>query len=245
MKHKLGWIRDPHDERDYQFKSGLLDRLMAKDHSDLSHLVSIYDQLVIGSCTAQALAQAVRMCRLINGKEPFDPSRLFIYFAERELEGTINEDAGAIIRDGCKVLAKLGAPHESLWPYDVSKFRERPSKTAYDDAMDQQVIRYYRLPQALLSMRACLSTGYPFVFGFKVYENFETIGADGIMPTPHGECLGGHAVIAVGHDDKTKRIKVANSWGTTFGDKGFFYMPYSVTVSPRLCNDFWTIREVE
>ena len=65
------------------------------------------------------------------------------------------------------------------------------------------------------------------------------------MQMPSGSAVGGHAVIAVGYDDSTSRITVQNSWGTSWGDKGYFYMPYQYITNTNLADDFWTIRLVE
>jgi C1A family cysteine protease len=57
--------------------------------------------------------------------------------------------------------------------------------------------------------------------------------------------IGGHAVMAVGYDDEKKHFIIQNSWGTEWGDKGFFYMPYDYAANSDLAADFWTIRIVE
>jgi C1A family cysteine protease len=98
-------------------------------------------------------------------------------------------------------------------------------------------------------MRQCLAEGYPFVFGFSVYEAFESedVARTGKLNLPkRGEKqLGGHAVMAVGYDDSTKRALVRNSWGRNWGTKGYFTMPYDYISDDNLADDFWTIRELE
>jgi C1A family cysteine protease len=56
--------------------------------------------------------------------------------------------------------------------------------------------------------------------------------------------LGGHAVMAVGYDDENQWLIVMNSWGASWGDKGFFYLPYEYITNNNLSDDFWTIRQV-
>ena len=104
----------------------------------------------------------------------FVPSRLFIYYNERVIEGTVDEDSGAMIRDGIKSVAKQGAPHEKLWPYVIAKFRTRPSAPAYKDAARHPAVLYQRVTREIDQMKGCLASGYPFVFGFSVYESFES-----------------------------------------------------------------------
>jgi C1A family cysteine protease len=101
------------------------------------------------------------------------------------------------------------------------------------------------LPQ----LKGCLASGSPVVFGFSVYESFESaaVAKTGTMPMPKPseKQLGGHAVLAVGYDDAQERVIIRNSWGTGWGKKGCFTMPYAYITDDNLCDDFWTIRLVE
>jgi len=94
------------------------------------------------------------------------------------------------------------------------------------------------------------------VFGFDVYTNFETdeVAHTGIMcpPGASDRYVGGHAVVAVGYDedyhpplwDAPGGFLVRNSWGSSWGQGGYFWMPKSYVVNPVMCDDFWVIREV-
>jgi C1A family cysteine protease len=182
-------------------------------------------------------------------KVPFiDVSRLFIYYNERALEGTIQSDSGAMIRDGIKTLAKQGVCSEKTWPYVISRFSVKPPAACYKEAANRQITSYLRIT-TLDEMRTCLADGFPFVFGFTVYESFETqqVERTGIMPMPKPKerVLGGHAVLAVGYDDKKKQFVVRNSWGTDWGLKGYFMMPYAYLADRNLSDDLWTIRRGE
>jgi len=179
----------------------------------------------------------------------FVPSRLFIYYNERVIEGTEDQDAGAMIRDGIKSIAKQGVCPELEWPYLIRKFRTKPETKCYRDALDNQALTYYRVTQTINQMKGCLAAGYPFVFGFSVYESFESSAVartgKAPMPKPRETLLGGHAVMAVGYSDAQKRFTVRNSWGTKWGMKGYFTLPYDYLLSSDLASDFWTIRLVE
>lgn len=176
------------------------------------------------------------------------PSRLFIYYNERAMEGTINEDSGAAIRDGVKSVNVNGVCKETLCPYVVSAFTMKPSPQAYAEAILHKTIQYASVNNlAINDLKACLAGGFPFVFGFQVYASFESnaVATTGIMPMPKSreKNLGGHAVICVGYNDAKKAFLVRNSWGTGWGLKGYFWMPYAYMTSNKV-SDCWTIKSV-
>jgi C1A family cysteine protease len=208
----------------------------------------IYDQGQLGSCTANAIGGAIEFDQRKQGTTEFVPSRLFIYYNERTIEGTVSQDSGAQIRDGIKSVATLGAPPEQDWPYDITKFAQQPPPNAFADAKQDIVSSYSRVPQLLIQMQGCLASGYPFVFGFTVYDSFESdaVAQTGNVPMPgSGENVqGGHAVVAVGYDNSRRVFIVRNSWGPSWGAKGYCFMPYEYLLTPNLASDFWTIRSV-
>jgi C1A family cysteine protease len=214
---------------------------------------AVYDQGPLGSCTAQALAAAFDFNRQLQGAAFMSPSRLFIYWNERDIEGTVDSDAGAMLRDGIKVLVRLGTPRELIWPYIIEKFTIKPPAHAYEEAEKSQALVYQRIMRpaddSLNDMLMCLNDGYPFVTGFSVYESFEdgSVAHTGIaqMPGESERLLGGHAVVVVGYDIDKEWFICRNSWGEQWGDKGHFYMPFAYLTSPDLASDQWTIRSVE
>ncbi len=245
-----GWVPDLPDQRDRIYQAPLR-RLAALPPSvDLrSACPDVYDQGELGSCTANAIAAALEFNQMKQEvADVFVPSRLFIYYNERVIENTVDEDAGAMIRDGIKSIAKQGGPHEALWPYNISKFRSRPNTRTYRDGAKHRAILYQRLVQTLDQLRGCLADGYPFVFGFSVYESFESdaVAKTGRMPMPKPKekQLGGHAVLAVGYDDASQRIIVRNSWGPNWALDGYFTMPYAYITDDNLADDFWTIKRI-
>jgi C1A family cysteine protease len=203
---------------------------------------------MLGSCTANAIGGAIEFDRMKQSLDDFVPSRLFIYYNERVIEGTVNADSGAQIRDGIKSVASLGVCPEPEWPYDITKFTQKPPAQAYTDAATDRAVSYQSLVQDLNQMKGCLASGYPFVFGFTVYESFEnaTVAQSGHapMPAPSERAIGGHAVMAVGYEDANQWFVVRNSWGPKWGLAGYFTLPFAYLIQSGLSSDFWTIRIV-
>jgi C1A family cysteine protease len=240
------WVRDKPDTRDYIYQSTAVGTPSTVDLRAFS--TPVEDQGNLGSCTGNAIAEAIEMLDRKNGKN-LELSRLFIYYYERLLEGTVNYDSGAYIRDGIKACYKYGAPLESLWPYNVSKFRTPPSSAAVQDAARRKITLYERA----MDFNACinaLANGYPVVIGFTVYSSFTSGNwwyTTANMPYPNTRSesvLGGHAVLLVGYDNSTQRFIVKNSWGTNWGDNGYFFMPYQVIQNTNMSSDFWVIKGI-
>lgn len=249
MTRKYSWIPDLPDYRDKMFMSrhALLSEPLPEKVDLRDRYDNVYDQGQLGSCTANAIAMAVDFELVKQGLQPLLPSRLFIYYNERALEGTINSDAGAMIRDGIKTVIQTGVCPETDWPYDESKFADKPGDTCYADAQKELVKEYLRVENtSLQDMKSCLAGGFPFVLGFSVYSGFESaqVAQDGQVSLPDADeqFLGGHATLAVGYDDSVQKFIIRNSWGKGWGDAGHFYMPYAYLTNPNLANDFWSIR---
>jgi len=248
---RYGWTPDLPDQRDFVYAAPrtVLRKLPSK--IDLrKKCPSVYDQGDLGSCTANAIGAAFEFEVLKQSKSmDFMPSRLFIYYNERVIENTVNTDSGAQIRDGMKCVNKQGICPETMWPYHINQFAQKPSGECYNAALDHQVLSYHRITRSLNQMKGCLADGYPFVIGFTVYESFESeaVAKNGKlnMPKKNEQLMGGHAVLIVGYDDKSSRFIARNSWGTGWGQKGYFTMPYDYLMNGDLSDDFWTIRVVE
>lgn len=241
-----GWLPDLPDHRDHPYQvTTPRSRKLPRSVDLRAQCSSVENQGALGSCTANALVGALEYLQIKDGRAATDLSRLFVYYNERAIEGTVSQDSGAMLRDGIKSLASLGVCAERLWPYAIARFAQRPPRACYSRALQHRITDYQRL-STLLDMRNCLASGYPFVFGFTVYESFESaaVAKSGTVNLPRsGEAvLGGHAVVAVGYDDHSKRFALRNSWGLGWGMRGYFTMPYDYLAARNLSDDFWTVR---
>lgn len=246
-----GWIPDHPDHRDHLYTAPLAALQPLPPWVDLRPACPpIYDQRPLGSCTANAVAAAVQFDRMKQHlARLFMPSRLFIYYNARVLQGTVDWDSGAMIRDTIKSVAAWGTCPEAMWRYEVAAFRLRPVDSCYEEGKRHKAVRYQSLAQDLNQMKGCLASGYPFAFGFTVYQSFESpqVARTGHVPLPGSAeaVTGSHAVLAVGYDEARQWFIARNSWGAGWGMGGYFTLPYSYLIQDSLASDFWTIRLVQ
>lgn len=241
----FGWKPQKPDFRDRKFTFEVMKLPPSIDYRP--ECPAVYNQGDLGSCTANAIAF---LCEFdwMKEKKPnlYIPSRLFIYYNERVIEGTVDSDSGAELRDGIKSLNKWGFCPESLWPYDINEFAVKPPADAYSTALKEIVKQYGSIEQNQTAMQTALVTGFPIVIGFTVYESFmsEQVASTGIvpMPGPNESVVGGHAVAIVGYNEQGWIVR--NSWGTDWGMQGYFIMPYQYFTDPNLASDLWCVEFV-
>jgi C1A family cysteine protease len=246
---RYGWKPDLPDHRDFKYAAPEPVLAALPTSVDLrDNCPSVYDQGQLKSCTANAIAGAFEFALIKENAQNFMPSRLFIYYNERVIENSVNQDAGANLRDGLNTVSQQGVCNEDEWPYNISEFDQKPFQSCYRDALQNVVSSYSSINQDLDQMKSCLAEGYPFVFGFTVYESFDSqqVAQTGIVSLPGDDesVVGGHAVVAVGYDDDQNNFIVRNSWGLDWGLNGYFMMPYAYLTDANLSSDFWTIRLV-
>lgn len=249
QKRGYGWVPDLPDHRDMLYSAVRPVPAVLPSTVDLRPMCSsVENQGELGSCTGNALVGALEFLERKDKVAFVNLSRLFIYYNERVIEHSVKSDSGAMIRDGIKTLVKQGVCLEKKWAYVISKFAIKPTPACYKEALEHQITSYHRI-LTLDEMRACLADGFPFLFGFTVYESFESqqVARNGIvqMPQPVERVVGGHAVLAVGYHDSERKFLVRNSWGIDWGMKGYFTIPYDYLADRNLSDDSWTIRRGE
>ena len=266
----MGWHRDLPDIRDYTDRSDSVRKVLTKSAPlkkaesakklpssvDLRQWCSpIEDQGSLGSCTANAGVGMMEYYEYRAFGRHLDASRLFLYKVTRNLLGFTGDD-GAYLRDTMKAMVLFGVPPEKYWPYKIRDFNIEPTQFCYAFAQSYQAIKYYRLDpagsspaKALEALKTKLAAELPAMFGFSVYSSIPDSGdGKGEIPFPApGDTLeGGHAVLAVGYDDAKKigknkgAILIRNSWGTSWGEAGYGWLPYAY-IEAGLADDFWSM----
>lgn len=250
IQRKYGWKPDKKDHRDRLFLAPMIDASQFPPEKYIGDKAPApMDQGHLGSCTGHGISGAFRTARIIAGLPDRSFSRLQLYFDERELEQTIDEDAGAEIRDGIKCLSSTGIAPEELWPYDISKFTVRPTKDVYESARLDVALSYERVNVSVNDIKAALVADHPVIIGISIFPEFESqiVAETGIvpMPTSNEQPLGGHCMYVVGYGQKPGYFTVRNSWGPNWGDKGDCYIPEDYLGNPNFGSDYWIIKTVK
>lgn len=246
---KYGWNPDLPDHRDFEADHAPTTQPRKVDLREAGFLPPVWNQGELGSCVAHASGAAYMFCQAKNNQEYWMPSRLFLYYNARDLENSTQSDDGCQIRDSIKTLNSMGVCDESLWPYLPSKFSQKPPKACYDKGDTEELTKYARVEQTASGLQKALAAGYPVVLGIALFESFESesVSRTGIvsLPNPSEKSLGGHAVLVVGYDSRKKVFIVRNSWGTEWGQQGYFTIPYDYILNNDLTDDLWTLQAVE
>ncbi|CAF2066013.1 unnamed protein product [Rotaria magnacalcarata] len=214
-------------------------------------MTEVEDQSRIGSCASNALAGAYEYLIKKQHGQNTDVSRLFIYYNARAEENQSSNvtDSGCSMTNGIEALEEFGTCLESIWPYDISMVNTRPSDQAYAAAKSHKITEALQIKIDLYEMKSCLAQGFPFAFGLRLFTSFDKAAKTGVVPMPSSsdrsrQSHGSHALLAVGYSDQSQAFIVRNSWGTSWGDNGYCYIPYDYLTDSNLCFDSWTIRKV-
>jgi C1A family cysteine protease len=234
------------DLRDYIHKTDNNIQLNSSHFITDGQMIScpILDQGKLGSCLANATYALVYI--LSNGK--INLSRLYLYMTTRAIDGSsLTQDSGGSIRSCMKAISKYNLCNENIWNYTISNFDKLPPLQAFTNNYKMSNYEYTFVNQDLLSIKTVLTSGNPIVFGIIVYSSFNSTNAFkyGLIPMPDikkEKQLGGHALLLIGFHDDSKTFKFQNSWGTSWGDKGFGYIPYDYVTNKNLAFDLCTIK---
>ena len=193
------------------------------------------DQGQINSCVAWAVGYGLKSYQehkeegwaLNSTQTIFSPSWLY-----NQLNG--GRDGGSQIYDAMALIVEKGAATLSTMPY-TENYLIQPSSTAREEASRYKAKKYFRIT-GRQQIKQALSEKFPVVIGIITNESiFHLSKSNPVFNTTGGVSSrhGRHAVTIVGYDDNKYggAYKILNSWGTTSGDNGYFWMPYQFAES--------------
>lgn len=208
----------------------------------------VWDQESTSACTAFSATAAYQHRMKVENLPVFDASKLFLYYNERLLEGDVDKDEGATVRDSMVALQQYGNLSEDQFPFSEGNVLIKPSEADYTAAAKRKVVSFKAVDQDELSIKTAVFGHNPICFGIMVYDSFEsdTVARTGMVPMPNTQfdrVLGAHAVCLVGWNDSLKSFLVRNSWGSNWGREGYFFLPYQYVLDPKLASEFWIITD--
>ena len=248
-KKNLTVVKSPLDRRDHRLKLLNFKARLPTSINLRGNLPFVYNQGRIGSCTANSAGSMYSWVVRSQSGQTIVPSRLFLYYNTRLSQGTVGFDSGASLRATMTSLKGQGVCPETMWPYLYENLFQKPGDDCYTDGLNRQALSYASVPISLVSMKNIL-VNRPFIIGILVYSSFfhPNVARTGQVPVPNVRnetLMGGHAILVMGYDDRKKSFYCRNSWGTDWGLKGDFYLPYNYATNPKLAFDAWVLYSAE
>jgi C1A family cysteine protease len=197
---------------------------------------AIGDQGSTGSCVGWATADSLLRWHFVKSgriKNSEKMSKRFIWMASKETDEftsaptTFIENSGTSLKAALDVARKFGAVKETVLPFDSAVLFSGTPDAFYAIAAQLKIDSYFNLSLnrggSLEAWRRWLATKGPILTRLDVDRTWDDASANkGNMDVykPNTK-RGGHAVSLVGYT--ADRFIVRNSWGTTWGDRGFGY----------------------
>lgn len=224
--YRNGALRDRPDPRDYPIRN-YLSKAPLPGEIDLSdRMLSLRDQGQEPACVAFAATAAKEW------QEGFRLSPRFLYDRIAQPQG------GAHPRDAMKILADTGVPEEECQPY-IPNTPTQPCENALKRAAPNKIRTYARLI-TIDEIRRCLVEHGPFMAAFGINESWFNTKDGEVYETD--KQTGGHAVAIVGYNNTAQLLKFKNSWGESWGDKGYGYMRYGAAINTLW--DAWSVVDI-
>lgn len=246
---RYGWKRDLPSRIYTPFRLQLTSLPSSFSLLPSGFLPPVFDQGNEGSCVGNSGTAVMQYIRAKRAETDITLSRNFLYYNARVLSGDADYDGGCQISDAISTLKTTGVCSEPTWPYNESNVLLRPSDDAYSEAVSYEALTTEQVAPDITAIKTAIASGIPVWFGFTVYDAFESpaVAQTGVlnMPGPTEDIVGGHAVLAVAYDDTAERVTVRNSWGSSWGQKGYFTMPYEYVASSDLADDRWAVYTVK
>lgn len=242
MDYKFGAIQSPTDYRDFLYRAIFKAEVLPHKFSRRLEMGPVRDQGVYGTCIGFAASGVKDNQERREYKTDVQTSPLYIYKRCKEQDGIPNTE-GTYPRTAMKVLADMGVCPEEAFPYSLMNWPTMPDipADAGIKAANYKIKAYARIGTVDEVKQAVVNSG-PVLGALLVCDSFVN-APKGVIPLPGSNgpdiIRGGHAICVVGYDDAmtkdghTGYLEVRNSWGDSWGDHGYCWIPY----------DFFNFRE--
>ena len=192
------------------------------------------DQGSTGSCVGWASTEGVMRYHLVMAgkvaqKESLSPR--YTWMASKEIDEFVSrpetfiEEAGTSLKAAMDVCRKYGVVLESALPFPINTLMYTGDENQfYAAAAQRRAAAYFNLGKNLNQWRTWLASNGPILAGISVDATWDNAKAThGVLDVFQPNTVrGGHAVCVVGYRGDNRFI-IRNSWGTSWGDKGFAY----------------------
>lgn len=206
----------------------------------------MHNQRSTNSCVAQAMVKALEYKRNMAGLHHKDLSTMALWYwcRQRMNPPRTDKNSGTYIWLAADTLRKVGVCEEQLWPFDPEKTTQHPGVDVLRQTTPHKIDSAVKImsegDQRCHDIIQSVANGHPVVYGAKVGNNWMRYDGRGVIGAPQ-EDLGWHATTIVGWHPSTFSFIGENSWGTGWGDKGYYKIHWSVITDDELVSDFWTI----
>lgn len=223
----------PIDENDWELKQEMVannDGVNAIEFSRRDFTPQVKNQGRIGSCVGHSGRVVYGDTLDFDGKEP---SAMWIYKKGKIHDPFPGEDySGTTIKGACRGLIKEGCCEEKFWPY-VDSEDAQMLEGAAENAAQYKIDAYYTIPKQNHDLIKKALLKETLWTSFRVHRHFYYTPKSGIVDSEKyltSDNVGGHAVAMTGWKiiDGDLYWEFQNSWGTSFGDRGFFYLESSL-----------------
>ncbi|WP_345990001.1 C1 family peptidase [Chryseobacterium sp. Chry.R1] len=184
------------------------------------------DQGKEGSCVAWATAYAAASSLELNFKG-ITQSRSPEYVYNQIKVGTCEQ--GAYVTAGLNLIKDQGVCSWDEMPYTDDECSTQPNNTQKSAASNHKFTSWATVDKTdIAGVKNLLSMNLPIIIAVNVDQSFYDMGSKGwVWKSHYGKSYGGHAICVIGYDDNKKAFKVQNSWGSSWGSNGFFWIDYN------------------